>query len=121
MTKQTATNTPPRVTISLLAILSLSNMNAMTQTKRGVRLHIMPTIDTLKNFKLMKEIKTERAPCRQRNTRLGMLCRSTASISVLFRFQFMITNIMALAITPRMKVTCAIETAGFSAKSCLAV
>ena len=61
ITKRTATKTPPKVIMSRVFIRSLSKKWAMTHTISGVRLQTMPTVDTLKYFKLINEMKIEKA------------------------------------------------------------
>lgn len=67
-------------------------------------LHTIPTVDTLKYFKLIKEINMEKAPCVHRKIRLGRLSRSTESIKTFFKFTLINANIIRDAITPRAKV-----------------
>jgi len=76
----------------------------MTHTTSGVMLQTIPTVDTLKYFKLMKEINIEKAPYVHRKIRLGRLSRSTESIKTFFKFTLINANIISDAITPRAKV-----------------
>lgn len=103
--RMTAIKTPLKVSTSLCFILSLSKNAAITHTISGVRLHTMPTVDTLKNFKLMKEIKIEKAPCTHLNSREGRFSRSTESTRTFFKFTLINASIIREAITPRLKVS----------------
>ena len=105
ITSSTATKTPAKVTISRTFILSLSKKLAITQTMSGVRLQTMPTVDTLKYFKLIKEMNIDKAPCMQRKSREGRLARSTESTKTFFKFTLINAHIIRDAITPRAKVS----------------
>jgi hypothetical protein len=105
ITSMTATNTPIKVIASRTFILSLSKKLAITHTISGVRLQTMPTVDTLKYFKLIKEIKIENAPCVQRKMREGRFERSTESTRVFFRFTLISASIIRVAIIPLQKVS----------------
>ena len=100
----TAINTPTRVYISCLRILSFRRKLAKTQTTSGVMLQTMPTVDTLKYFRLVKEINIDKAPYEHRKIRLGRLSRSRESIKTFFKFLLSNPNIIVDAITPRAKV-----------------
>ena len=104
ITSMTAIKTQAKVIASRTFILSLSKKLAITHTISGVRLHTMPTVDTLKYFKLIKEIKIENAPCVHRKMREGRFARSTESTSVFFRFTLISASIIRVAIIPLQKV-----------------
>ena len=77
----------------------------MTHTTSGVMLQTIPTVDTLKYFKLIKEINIENAPYMHRKSRAGRLSRSTESIRTFFKFTLINAHIIRDAITPRAKVS----------------
>ena len=104
ITSMTAMKTPAKVIASRTFIFSLSKKLAITHTISGVRLQTMPTVDTLKYFKLIKEIKIEIAPCVHRKRREGRLARSTESTKVFLRFTLMSASIIRVAIIPLLKV-----------------
>ena len=105
ITSMTAIKTQAKVIASRTFILSLSKKLAITHTISGVRLQTMPTVDTLKYFKLIKEIKIENAPCVHRKMREGRFARSTESTSVFFRFTLISASIIRVAIIPLQKVS----------------
>ena len=104
VTRRTATKTPPKVIASRTFIFSLSKKPAITHTMSGVRLQTMPTVDTLKYFKLMKEMKIENAAWVLRKSKEGRFARSTESIRVFFKFVLISANIIRVAIIPRANV-----------------
>jgi len=104
ITSRTAMKTPPNIIASRLFILSLSKKLAKTHTMSGVRLQTMPTTDTLKYFKLIKEIKIEKAAWMLRKRREGRFARFTGSTRVFFTFTFIIANIIKEAIIPLLNV-----------------
>jgi hypothetical protein len=104
ITSMTAMKTQAKVIASRRFILSLSKKLAITHTISGVRLQTMPTVDTLKYFKLMKEMKMEKAAWVLRKSKEGRLARSTESIRVFFKFVLIRANIIREAIIPRMNV-----------------
>ena len=56
MTRKTAMKTPLIMTTSLIVILSLKIITPRRHAIMGLRLHTIPTVDTLKKLVLLKEI-----------------------------------------------------------------
>ena len=73
-------------------------------TKTGVMLQTIPTVDTLKYFRVVAVIIIEKAPYKHRKIRLRRLSRSTESIKTSFKFTLINANIIRDAMTPRAKV-----------------
>jgi len=105
ITSMTAIKTPAKVIASRTFIFSLSKKLAITHTISGVRLQTMPTVDTLKYFKLINEIKIENAPCVHRKRREGRFSRSTESTRIFFRFTLISASIIRVAIIPLLNVS----------------
>jgi len=117
MTRKTARKTAVMQMTSLRPIFSPRIMTPKMQAMIGLRLQTMPTVDTLKKLRLLKEIYTDKPPCKHLNIKLGSILQFRGSINLLFAWLLTISKTIREQTTPRRKVNCIMATSGADKKS----
>ena len=87
----------------------------------GVREHTIPTVETSKYFMHMNDMKTEDAPYKHLNTRLGKVYRSIESIKSFFKCPNPMIKETRTDPNPRMNVNCKTLINGFNSNIALFV